>query len=419
MFERRAREGESVASPPELGEAEAFVLALVQSLHRHGLPAYRIEDALARVGRRLGLELQVFTVPTGLTLGLGPLATQRVRLIRVQPGSIDLARIAALAELIEDVVDGRRSLAAASARLGEIERQPKVHGPWLMTAAYALSSAASAVFFGAALAQVAVSGAIGALVGVLALAFARHERFARMFEALGAAAAAFLAGLASALPFALERDYVTLAAVIVLLPGHTLTVAMNELAAGHYSSGTARLGGVLATLFLLACGAAVGGAAAGAVLALLPHAAALAPAALPAVAPWIALLVAPLAYKVLFQARHRDTPWIVGAAVLAYLGARAGAAWLGPLLGAGCGAFVLGLTSNTLARVRLRPGSITAVPGLLVLVPGSIGFLGVNSFLAQDTLAGLELVARMLAIATALVCGLLLAGVVLPSQRTL
>ena len=50
------------------------------------------------------------------------------------------------------------------------------------------------------------------------------------------------------------------------MPGYTLTVAMNELAAGHYSSGTARLGGVLATLFLLACGAAIGHAGADALL---------------------------------------------------------------------------------------------------------------------------------------------------------
>jgi len=56
---------------------QAFLLELVQSLHRHGLPAYRIEDAVIRVGKRLGVELQVFSVPTGLTLGIGPLESQR------------------------------------------------------------------------------------------------------------------------------------------------------------------------------------------------------------------------------------------------------------------------------------------------------------------------------------------------------
>jgi len=402
------------------GAAEDFVLELVQALHRHGLPAYRIEDALQRVGKRLGLELNVFTVPTGLTLGIGPLASQHVRLLRVQPGSIHLGRTHALAELIEEVESGRLDLGAARARLAEIERQPSLHGPLALVAAFALASAASAVFFGARTAEVAVSGAIGAVVGGLAFGAEHRARLARLFEVLAAAAAAFVAGLVTCLLPGLEREAVVLAAIIVLLPGYTLTVAMNELAARHYSSGTARLGGVLATMFLLACGAAVGTAGADAALALLPApgtAGALAP--LPGWATWVALLLAPLAFKVLFQARDRDAPWIVGAAWVAFLGARAGTAWLGPLLGAGCGAFVLGLVSNALARLRLRPGAITAVPGLLVLVPGSLGFRGVSSFLAQDALPGVELVARMLAVAMALVSGLLLAGVVVPSQRTL
>jgi uncharacterized membrane protein YjjP (DUF1212 family) len=362
----------------------------------------------------------VFTVPTGLTLGIGPLATQRVRLLRVQPGSVHLGRIHALAELIEQVVGGRLEVDAARARLAEIERRPPVHGPLTRTAAFALASAASAVFFGAQASEVAASGAIGALVGLLALGAERSARLARLFEVLAAAVAAFLAGLASTAPLALEREVVTLAAIIVLLPGYTLTVAMNELAARHYSSGTARLGGVLATLFLLACGAAVGTAAADAALAFLPAGAGRAARApLPGPALWGALILAPLAFKVLFQARDRDAPWIVGAAWVAFLGARGGAQWLGPWLGAGCGAFVLGLASNGLARVRLRPATITAVPGLLVLVPGSLGFRGATSLLAQDAGSGLELVARMLAIAMALVCGLLLAGVAFPSQRTL
>ena len=399
---------------------EAFVLELVQSLHRHGLPAYRLEDALTRVGKRLGLELALFSVPTGLTLGLGPLGEQRVRLLRVQPGSIHLGRIHELAELIEAVVDGSLGVAGARARLAEIEREPSLHGPLTRVVAFALASAASAVFFGAPLAAVGASLACGALVGLLALGAENHARLARLYEVLAAACAAFVAGLAAA-EGGFERDGVTLAAIIVLLPGYTLTVALNELAARHYSSGTARLGGVLATMFLLACGAAIGTAGADSVLALfgveVGEVRELPP--LSGFLPWLALLLAPLAFKVLFKARHGDTLWIVAAAWVAALGARAGATWLGPLLGAGCGAFVLGLASNALARVRLRPGLITAVPGLLVLVPGSLGFRGVSSFVSADASAGLELVTRMLTVAMALVCGLLLAGVVLPSQRTL
>lgn len=401
-------------------DAESFVLDLVQALHRHGLPAYRIESAIHRVGRRLGIELNVFTVPTGLTLGLGPVSAQRVVLLRVAPGSIQLARIAELAELIDGFGDGDLSLAAARSRLAEIERMPPAHGRAVLVLAFGLASATSAAFFGAPAGQIVLSGAIGLVVGLIEREAVRHERLARLLDVLAAAAAALLAGLATRLPVALERDLLTLAAVIVLLPGYTLTVAMNELASGHLSSGTARLGGVLARLSLLACGAAIGTALAEALLHALPPAAPPpVPDPLPQWATLGALLLAPLAYKVLFQARDRDLLWMVGACALAYAGARAGTAALGPLLGAGCGAFALGVASNLLARLRLRPASVTAVPGLLVLVPGSLGFRGVTSLFADDASSGLELVTRMLAIAVSLVCGLLVATVIFPPQRTL
>jgi uncharacterized membrane protein YjjP (DUF1212 family) len=396
-------------------EAEVFVLDLLQALHRHGLPSYRIEDAVARVGRRLGLALEVFTLPTGLTIGIGPLGTQRVHLVRVRPGSVRLARIAELAALVEELDSGALSIATARERLAAIEAARPPHGTLAMAAAFALASAASAVFFGAPGLEVALAGAIGLLVGALEHSAGRHDRVARLLEVGAAAGAAVLAGLAAQLLGVLDRERVTLAALIVLLPGYTVTVALNELAFGHLSAGTARLGGVLSTLSLLACGAALGNAAAGALWpgTLAAHSQ---PSAL---ALGVALIVAPLSFKVLFQARHRDTAWIVATSLVAWFAARAGARWGGPILGASAGSFALGIVSNVLARTRALPAAITSVPGLLVLVPGSIGFRGVASIFQLDSGPGLDLVLRMLATAVALVAGLLMAAVVYPSQRSL
>jgi uncharacterized membrane protein YjjP (DUF1212 family) len=404
-----------VTTAPRDPGTEAFLLQLVQALHRHGLPAHRIEDALVRVGRKLGVELQVFSVPTGLTLGVGRAPEQRVFLLRVRPGTVRLARIAALSELIEGLVAGELGIEAARARLSALEQEPPPHGPWATAAAFALASAASAVFFHASGGETALSGLIGLVVGLLSLGAQRRERTARLFPVVAAALAAFLTALAERRPIALGHELVTLAAIIVLVPGYTLTVAVNELASGHLSSGTARLGGAVTTLSLLVCGGAAGSALAS----FLPAAPGRTPAALPGAAVWVALCVAPLAFQVLFQARHRDAPWIWLAAVLAFLCARLGSHLFGPLLGAGGGALALGLFSNSLARWRRLPAGITSVPGLLVLVPGSIGYRGIASVFTQETAAGLDLVAHMLAVALMLVCGLLLAGVLLPSQRSL
>jgi uncharacterized membrane protein YjjB (DUF3815 family) len=54
------------------------------------------------------------------------------------------------------------------------------------------------------------------------------------------------------------------------------------------------------------------------------------------------------------------------------------------------------------------------VPGILMLVPGSIGFRSLSSFLERRTLAGIETAFSMILTAVALAAGLLIAGVIAP-----
>src|SRR4029079_110295 len=59
---------------------------------------------------------------------------------------------------------------------------------------------------------------------------------------------------------------VTLAGVIVLVPGLTLTVAISELASRQLVSGSARLMGAVALFFAIALGVAVGSQAGAGIL---------------------------------------------------------------------------------------------------------------------------------------------------------
>lgn len=57
------------------------------------------------------------------------------------------------------------------------------------------------------------------------------------------------------------------------------------------------------------------------------------------------------------------------------------------------------------------------VPGILMLVPGSIGFRSISSLLGQDVVIGLKTAMAMLLVAVALAGGLLFANVVVPPRR--
>lgn len=409
----------SEPTPPnptsELARTDSFLSDLAASLHKNGMPSYRLEDSLLRVARVLGATLQVFSVPTGITLGFGELNAQRVRMLRVEPSIANLARVAKLSELIEDIAAGHASLSEAEIRLAELGADPLPHGRATLALGFCAASGSAAVLLSCGPRETLAASLLGLLIGAIFLAAQRSDRVARLFELGSAAIAAFFAGLLANETFELSRERVSLAALIVLLPGYSFTVALNELAARHLSAGTARLGGAFTTFLLLICGTAIGFTAADAIA---PHANA-EEVSFPSYAPWLALLVAPLAFKVLFQARNRDTLWIVAASFVAYLGARLGAGTLGGAFGAGLGACALALFSNLLARARRIPAAITLVPGLLVLVPGSLGFRGFENLLTNDAVAGVALVARMLAVGVSLVGGLLVANVILPSRRSL
>jgi uncharacterized membrane protein YjjB (DUF3815 family) len=205
-----------------------------------------------------------------------------------------------------------------------------------------------------------------------------------------------------------------LSGVIVLIPGLTLTTAMIELSSRHLASGTARFMGALVLLLSIAFGIAIGAKAAALAIGV-PHSSAI--VAMPAWTLVVSLLVSPTCFAILLKADARDLPWIVAAGVVAFAGARVGSDALGPELGAFVGGLVTGIGSNWYARLTNRPSQITLVPGLLLLVPGSVGLQSLASLLDRDTQVGVDSAFRMVLIAVSLVAGILIANVVSPRRK--
>lgn len=269
------------------------------------------------------------------------------------------------------------------------------------------------MFFGGGLAEVAVAGSIGLALGVLAIFAQRSTDQARVFELVGAAFAAFSASLASAY-VDVSASLATVAALIVLLPGMALTVAMTELATRHLIAGTARLMSAVIVLLELVVGVALGERAAAALVDVQQ----LVPVALPAWSQWAALGASLVGLAVLVQTQPRVFGWIVIAGVTGYLGTRIGTGWIGQM-GAMFGAAAVGVLGNLYARFLHRPSQIVTVPAVLLLVPGSMGFRGIRSLLGGETLTGVGTVFEMFVVATAIVSGLLIANAIVSPRRSL
>jgi uncharacterized membrane protein YjjB (DUF3815 family) len=82
-------------------------------------------------------------------------------------------------------------------------------------------------------------------------------------------------------------------------------------------------------------------------------------------------------------------------------------------------AFAVTAIANIFARWFNRPGALIRVPGIILLVPGSLGFRTINMALAQDVMSSLDLAISLIAALTALVAGILFGNLLVSSRRNL
>ncbi len=400
----------------DAGVPATFVEKLARALHRYGLPSHRIEDALVRVARRLRLNGQFFATPTAIFASLGERDDTRTVLMRMDPGDVNLEKLSDLDELLEDVVSGKADIVAASARIDSIAAARPTYGPVLTILAFAVASGTASRFFGGGWRELLVCTIIGLFAGSLAYLAGRFPTRFRAFEPAAALVAGLIAAAAGMVLSPLSSYVAMCAGLIVLIPGLTLTISINELATRNLAAGTVRMMGALVLFLEIGFGVAVGLKVGSMLFGPLATAE---PAALPGWTLPAALFLAPLSFTVLFKARWRDAGWITAAAVLAFAGARVGAQTLGVEMGAFLGALLVGIGSNLHARLCNRPASVTLVPGIMLLVPGSVGFQSLSSLLAHDIVSGMQTAFTMSLLGVALVTGLLLANTLVPARKSL
>ena len=112
-------------------------------------------------------------------------------------------------------------------------------------------------------------------------------------------------------------------------------------------------------------------------------------------------------------------PVMTASCAVGLVGAQLGSLWLNPVLGSGVGALAVTVLANTWARIRDRPAATVQVPGILLLVPGSLGFQAVSALMDADVMAGVDAASRMCFGATALVAGTLFGAALVPPRRAL
>ena len=403
----------------------AFVAELASRLHAYGTTAQRLEGAVAGVARRLGLYCEVFSNPTGIILSFAdPVRGQYdgiTRVLRLDPGEQNLARLAATDAIAEDVLAGRLAPKDGQAALLALDAPAPRRQAVLSALAFGLSAAAVAALLGAGGVDIATAGGIGVLIGVFAVLSSGRPQLIEAQEAIAALVATLLAAAVATFVAPLSLKTVVVSSLIVLMPGLMLTNAVSELASRQLVSGTARFAGAMMILLQLTFGTV----AATQIVRLLGWQPQDAPTVLPSLPAEVgALLVASFAFAVLFRASRRDVLLVMGSALFGYAVTRAGGAWLGMSTGGFAGGAFLGgmavaAVSNLYGRLANRPGALVRVPGIILLVPGSVSFRSLGFVMERDVFLGLDTAFVVVSTLVAIVAGLLFGNLLVPSRRNL
>ncbi len=388
-----------------------LLLALGRGLHQAGLATDSLELTLRGVAASCGVALEVNALPTSLTLAIGPPFEQRLIILRLEPGKLHLRKLALLEGVVAALRRGREP-GLALADVARIDTVVQPDPPALSIAAYTLLSCGAAVLLGGAVHEVVVAGLDGIAIGAIAAVAQRSRRVDRVFEISAAFIATVIVGLWEHFVGPIALYVAIVAGVVQLLPGYSLTTALNELANRNLVSGTARLGGVLVTLLSLGCGFALGAGLSGnAIL----HGPKLSAGGFTTpLSTSIASVLMALGIALILHARYRDLGWIVASCVLTIALAR-----FFPTLGITeaspfATAFTMGLATNLAARYMRIPQTVVLVPALLVLVPGSISYESLLAVFQPDSTDAVSLAARALLSAILIVAGFLASQLIAP-----
>ncbi len=406
-------------------EVADYLMEIGQKLARYACPSYRIEQLLRALAADEDHDASVFAVPTALFVTVRPrhviAGAAHVRPVhrmeRLDGWSIDLDRLIAIDEIFNDVAAGRRTIDSGRVELRRLDERPAPYPELVKLVASFALSAAAAVFFRGGLVEVLAAGGIALVVHLLAAGLTRRPSGGHLVDFAGAFVASSVALLVARWVPTSAREVMVLAGMIALFPGMTFTTGLAEIAQKHLVSGGARLVEAMMTFLSLVFGIALSIAGYHALFGP-PH---VSPArvALPLPFQLLALIAVSFGFGVAFAVPRR---WLWAALVsgaTSYVVTSTATRFLPAHLASFLASFVVCTVANGLARKTGRPAQLFQLPGMMLLVPGSFGFLSLDDFVHGDFMSGAARGVQMLLIAGGLVMGVLFANLVLPAKKML
>ncbi|HEX2926851.1 MAG TPA: threonine/serine exporter family protein [Ruminiclostridium sp.] len=239
----------------ETRKVAEIALSAGEILLSNGAEAYRVEETIAKICNSYGFSGECISNLTGIFISIsGPEGEMVTSIKRVRQRRVDLYRVELVNSFSRGLMENPVSYEEAKKTLREIDNAPSFNlGVRLMAAS--MTSFVYTLFF-----KGTVPDALIALIISLGI-YLMLEKISEVgfFQFLQFFLSGFLIGALSTtvqyfLP-AIHKDNVITGAIIVLLPGVSLTNGIKDILYGDYVSGLAQFGEAI--LIVIAMGAGI------------------------------------------------------------------------------------------------------------------------------------------------------------------
>lgn len=400
-------------------EALDFILLVAKSLNAYGAAAHHIEAALRGLASRYCEDGEFLVAPTAIIVSVKIKGQWHSRLQRVSPGGIDLGRLSLLDRIGEDVINGKMEIRDGIQRIQEAaQTRSGTYSTVLKLIFFVIASSAFGCFFVFRWQDILAVAILSLIASLILEICYRSSKLSQVAEFLVSLIISFLTTFSSYYLLPMPEERIILSSLIVLIPGLSLTIALSEIGTKNWLAGTARLMGAAVELLKITFGVVLGSSATqfftgtGSPEFQLQSTSLFFPEQL-------ILLCSALSLAYLFNCETKDYPWVLAGACIGYYGAKIGASLFDQQLGVFLGGTCLAAFSNAFARFQQRPALIILLPGLIPMVPGSVGYRSLNFLFHQDVMAAMTSTFAMVIVAVSLVAGLTLGNILVHPRRSI
>lgn len=393
-------------------DPESFLLICAKALHESGLPAHRLERMLEIASLKMGLKADFFISPGSVFASFNVGSQIVTHLKKVGEASLHLEKIDRIESLLSDVSNSKISIESGIQQLENIQTSATNYNGWITTLFFGISTGSAACVFGGGILEIVCSFIIG--IGINGLfSFVRvFPRIEKLIVFIAAFYAFVIASVFNSLFIGFNKEVATICGLILLIPGFSFTVAITEMVNNHLISGLSKFTHSFVIFVMLALGIGVADKVMHVMLITTPKISAF---ILPSWSIAIALIGVPVGFIVLLKAKRSDALWISFACWLSYIMFSFTSSFVDAPIAVFLSSVLLGFASNLFAKIKKRNSAIMLVPGMILLVPGSLGFFSISNLLQSNIVEGIEIALKMLTNSMALVMGIIVSDVLLKS----